>query len=465
MHTQVRSLIMNISIIQSTINAINKPVIFINTDYTIRAVNHAYSEAYGKKVKLGKSRCYEVSHNSEQPCDKNGESCPLKECMSTQKSTSVVHVHQTRQGKQFCDILMKPVKGKDGITIGFLEIIENIHFASAEMKKDTIIGHSAVFKQMLKKVSRAAKSDISVLLQGQTGTGKELVARALHDGSERNKKPFVIIECSGLTESLFESELFGHEKGAFTGATQTKQGLVELAEGGTIFFDEIGDVPLNMQVKLLRLLETRSFRAVGSLQSKNTDFRFLSASHKNLLEMVKAGTFREDLYYRIAGFPIHLPSLQERRADIVMLAKYFLSHGEYAKKHFSIEALEVLTDYNFPGNIRELKNIVEQASLLSDENEISINELPDHVTEPIIEAANGDIVKSDVKPLAEPLENKSASTPISFALVTLEQAEKNYLSQAIAQSSLPIDRLADKLGVSLRTLYRKLKKYGLAYTI
>lgn len=430
--------------IQAMIESIEKPAIFINTDYSIQAVNQAYSDIYGKKVKLEKSRCYEISHNSNKPCDQNGESCPLQQCLATKKPASVVHIHETNKGKQFCDILMKPVKGENGMTIGFLEIIENIQFASVEMKKDTLLGQSMAFKQMLKKVSRAAKSDISVLLQGPTGTGKELVARALHDGSERNKKPFVIIECSGINESLFESELFGHEKGAFTGATKTKQGLVELAEGGTIFFDEIGDVPLNMQVKLLRLIETRSYRAVGSLELKKTDFRFLSASHKKLLEMVKKGTFREDLYYRIAGFPINLPSLQERGDDIKVLVAYFLKNNEHNKKYFNQAALNKLMNYGFPGNIRELRNIVEQASLLADQNEIGIDELPEHVSNSIITS-----------------DNKTIEKEALFELTTLEDAEKVYLSKALEQSKLPIDMLADKLGVSLRTLYRKLNKYEL----
>jgi len=430
---------MNISIIQSTIDAIVKPAIFINTDFTIQAVNQAYRDVYNKEVILGTSRCYEVSHNSKQPCDKAGESCPMQTCISTGKSSSVVHVHHTESGKQFCDILMKPIKDDDGITIGYLEILEDIQFASAEMKKDKMIGTSKSFMHLLKQVNRAAKSDIAVLLQGQTGTGKELVAKALHKQSKRNNKPFVVIECTGLSENLFESELFGHEKGAFTGATHSKNGLIDLGNGGTVFFDEIGDVPLNMQVKLLRLLETKAYRAVGSLKQKSSDFRFVSASHKNLLDMVKKGEFREDLYYRIAGFPIYLPSLQERREDITVLAKFFLSHSELAKKHFSNGALKKLSQYAFPGNIRELKNVVEQASLLADENEIHITDLPAHITNP-------------------ELTNK---TPLNHSLMTLEQAEKQHIVNIVANADDSAELLAEKLGVGLRTFYRKLQKHGI----
>jgi transcriptional regulator with PAS, ATPase and Fis domain len=430
---------MNISVIQSTIDAIEKPVIFINTDYTIKAVNQAYRDVYHKEVILGTSRCYEISHNSHQPCDKAGESCPMQTCINTGKSSSVVHVHHTEKGKQFCDILMKPITDDDGITIGYLEILEDIKFASTNMQKNKMIGNSKPFLHLLKQVNRAAKSNISVLLQGQTGTGKELVAKALHNQSQRSEKPFVIIECTGLNENLFESELFGHDKGAFTGATQSKNGLIDLANGGTVFFDEIGDVPLNMQVKLLRLLETKSYRAVGSLKQKSSDFRFLAASHKNLLEMVKKGEFREDLYYRIAGFPIHLPSLNERASDITLLAQYFLKHSDNPFKYFSATALKKLSLYSFPGNIRELKNVVEQASLLADEDEIQQDDLPTYIfADPQID--NGDF---------------------SSDLMSLEKVEKQHLIKSIRNSDLPAELLADKLGIGVRTFYRKLQKYGI----
>lgn len=430
---------MNTSVIQSTINAIDKPVIFLNLDYTIQAVNDSYRELYKSNVITGQSKCYEISHNSTDPCDKHGEACPLKLCLENDKSNSVVHIHHTELGKQFCDILMKPVKDDNGITIGFLEIIEDISFASADMKKNKMVGESHEFRQMLKHVNRAAKSDIAVLLQGQTGTGKELVAQALHDGSDRKEKPFVIIECTGLNETLFESELFGHEKGAFTGATHAKKGLVEIANGGTVFFDEIGDVPLNMQVKLLRLIETRTFRSVGGLKQKKADFRFLSASHKNLKQLVQQGRFREDLYYRIAGFPIHLPALSSRKEDIPLLVNYFLNHSEFNHKEFSSAALTAIQNYSFPGNIRELKNIVEQSSLLSDEDIIEKSDLPDYVFE----------------------QSNAFSDKWHSNLISLEKVESDYLKMVFKNKQDSIEEVAGKLDVSVRTLYRKLSKYSI----
>lgn len=431
---------MSISIIQGMIDSIDKPAIFINTQYTILAVNQAYRDSYETSVMLGKSRCYEISHGHTSSCDKHGESCPIQACISTDRASSVVHIHKTALGKTYCDILMRPVKDENGITTGFLEILERIDFAADESQGDMMIGASEPFKSMLTKINRAAKAEIAVLLHGETGTGKELVAKALHASSRRAEKPFVVIECMGLNENLFESELFGHEKGAFTGASHAKSGLIEVAKGGTVFFDEIADVPLSMQVKLLRLLETQCYRTVGGLKQKKADFRLVSASHKNLLELVEQGLFRKDLYYRIAGFPIVLPSLSERKEDIPALVKHFLNHGELRHKKFSAPALTRLCKYDFPGNIRELKSIVEQSALMAIEDTIEIDDLPDQIT--------------------------SQTSGVSYnpnELLSLEAAEAHYLSHLCTSQTMSIDELAEKLQISTRTLYRKLQKFGLRY--
>ncbi|WP_240612788.1 sigma-54 interaction domain-containing protein [Alteromonas flava] len=430
---------MNTSIIQSMINAIDNPAIFIDTKYTILAVNEAYRDTYETEVLVGSSHCFEISHGHQQPCDKHGEDCPIQTCKVTNKPSSVVHIHNTELGKTYCDILMKPVKDENGMTIGFLEILDRINFAAAESEADKMIGSSAPFKRMLTLINRAAKSEIAVLLHGETGTGKELVAKALHDSSLRAERPFVVIECTGLNENLFESELFGHEKGAFTGATHTKKGLIEVAQGGTVFFDEIADVPLSMQVKLLRLLETQCYRPVGSTKQRKADFRLICASHKNLLQMVEKGEFRQDLYYRIAGFPIDLPSLRERQPDIPALARHFLSVSDSKHKRFSEPALEKISRYEFPGNIRELRNLVERSALMANEDIIN----PEDIL----------IAPVSIKP--------SGNT--NAALLSLEEAEAEYLTAICARQDMPINELAERLGVSTRTLYRKLQKYGLKY--
>ena len=429
---------MNTSVIQSMINAIDRPAIFITPEYVIQAVNQAYSDTYEKKVALGRSKCFEISHQNSKPCDQCGELCPMQRTRETGRATSVVHIHHTDNGESYCDILMKPVFDIDGSILGYLEILDKIKYASSQTGVNRMMGVSEPFKAMLNRINRAARSTISVLLQGETGTGKELVAHAVHQASERADKPFVVIECTGLSESLFESELFGHEKGAFTGAAGSKKGLIEIANGGTVFFDEIGDVPLNMQVKLLRLLETGYFRAVGGLTQKRSDFRLVCATHKNLLKMVEDGEFRQDLYYRIAGFPIHLPPLRERRDDIPLLVAQFLEVTHHQHKTFSQDALATLLNYGFPGNIRELKSIVEQAVLMSDDEVIHISNLPPVVTN-------------------QPQQANDARDNV----LTLEQVERQYLQELCSRFDGSMQELADQLDLSQRTLYRKLERFGL----
>ena len=434
---------MNISIVQAMIDAIDKPAIFINPSYAIEAVNQPYRDTYPVDIKLGFSTCYQVSHRNSKSCDKCGEHCPMQESKATGRAASVVHVHTTSEGQSYCDILMRPIFDGSGELLGFLEIIDKLSFASNRPSAGKMVGESEAFKAMLNKINRAANSDISVLLFGETGTGKELVSQALHSSSHRAGKPFVIIECTGMSDTLLESELFGYEKGAFTGATTNKKGLVEAAEGGTLFFDEVGDIPLSTQVKLLRLFESQTYRPVGSTVSKKADFRLVCASHKNLKHMVETGEFRQDLYYRIAGFPINLPSLRQRKSDIALIAAHFLAMSK-EKKRFHKNALEKLTNYPFPGNIRELKNIVDQAILLADESVIYDTDLPE-------------------------LDNISADA-INDALsshgnvMTLDEMERQYLRQVYTSFEGDTQQLAQALGVSTRTLYRKLKKAGVGDT-
>lgn len=431
---------MNTAVIQSMIDAIDKPAIFITPQYVIVAVNDAYRASFNEEIVPGSSKCHQISHQSPEPCDRHGEDCPLLKCQQTGRATSVVHVHQDISGKSHCDIVMKPVKDDDGMVVGFLEILSRNELASASSQQDKMIGHSQAFSKLLHQINKAAKSNISVLLQGETGTGKELVAQALHQASEWANKPMVVIECTGLSESLFESELFGHEKGAFTGATIAKPGLIEMADGGTVFFDEIGDVPLNMQVKLLRLLETHSFRPVGGLKPKRVEFRMICATHKNLPELIAQGAFRKDLYYRIAAFPIYLPSLAERKEDILPLAEHFLAQSTMAHKHFSSKAQALLKQYDYPGNIRELKNIVEHAALLSDEDEIAADDLPQiHLN----------------------IQAPTIPTYDEEAIVTLDEAQARYLRAVCEQFDGSPQALAQSLGLSLRTLYRKLQAYDI----
>jgi len=276
-----------------------------------------------------------------------------------------------------------------------------------------------------------------VLLLGESGTGKELIAQAVHEASLRRSGPFVPVDCTGLTETLFESELFGPEKGAFTGAHVRKFGLVEAARGGTLFLDEIGEIPLAQQVKLLRLLESGTYRRVGGIEPQKADFRLVCATHRDLKGMVEAGTFRRDLYYRINAFPLYLPALRERGEDLPLLAASLLKRiGGDRPLALGKAALACLQGYRFPGNIRELRNILERAALLCDGVEIGPEHLP-----PECCAGN------EPQPIAGHEREE---------LLPLVEVERRYLLWALAAFAGDRRELAARLGLSERTLYRKL---------
>ncbi len=244
---------------------------------------------------------------------------------------------------------------------------------------DTIIGESGGIMKVLRLIQKAEKSDILALITGESGTGKEVVARAMHYNSPRRKKPFVAVNAAAIPEDLIESELFGHEKGAFTGADGRRIGKFEEANGGTILLDEIGEMDMSLQTKLLRVLQERKVSRVGSNKEISLDVRVLAATNKNLAQRVKDGVFREDLYYRLQGFLIHLPPLRERDNDVIILAKYFLnevcSKNKLSSKTFTRAALESILDHNWPGNIRELRSFVERATLMSDNEQIDTEDL------------------------------------------------------------------------------------------
>jgi DNA-binding NtrC family response regulator len=302
---------------------------------------------------------------------------------------------------------------------------------------------------MLELMARAAPSDATVMLQGESGTGKELVAKAIHDASRRADRPFVAVDCSGLTETLFESELFGHEKGSFTGASARRIGLVESASGGTLFLDELGDIPLGMQVKLLRLLETGTFRRVGASDFLKADIRLISATHRNLRVMVTEGRFRQDLYYRLNTFPISLPALRERLSDVPLLVEGLLLRVSPGRKlHLADASLACLMAYDYPGNVRELRNVLERATLLCDGDTIQPEHLPVEVQEAVSRVAGK--VGGGGTAMSSQLE-ASATAP------TLAALADEALRERLARHSGNRKALATELGISERTLYRKLR--------
>jgi DNA-binding NtrC family response regulator len=311
---------------------------------------------------------------------------------------------------------------------------------SYESPRYQMIGSGPAMQKVVQMIEKVAPTDASVLVRGQTGTGKELVARAVHGNSMRRDRPLVTINCAALQETLLESELFGHEKGAFTGAQQAKPGLIEVAEGGTLFIDEIAEMAPALQAKLLRVLEDGHYRKVGSTKECHADVRVIAATNKPLEEEQRAGRFREDLFYRLNVVSIDLPPLRERRQDIPALAEHFLASRQLGKVRSKIDpdAMRALLNYDWPGNIRELANVLERAQILAEDNLLTLDDLPEmlQTAAPPMEARGPDSLN-----LRE-MERRNA-------LAALQQAKGNKV------------HAAKLLGITRRALYRLITKYGL----
>lgn len=325
-------------------------------------------------------------------------------------------------------------------------IEENSHLLQELKEKHDfshIIGTSNPMKQVYDQVSQVARSNATVLLRGESGTGKEMIANAIHYNSLRSKRPLVKINCAALPDTLIESELFGHEKGAFTGAERFKKGRFELAEGGTLFLDEIGDLPLQTQIKLLRVLQEREFERLGGTETIKTNIRLITATNKNLEDAIAKGEFREDLYYRLNVFTIFLPPLRERRSDILLLAEHFLE--KYEQEHdkrirrISTPAIDMLMAYHFPGNVRELENAIERAVLVCDSNVVHSHHLP-----PTLQTA-------EVSGTVTNLTLKSA----------VEAFERGLIQDTLKSTKGNIAKAARQLDSTERILAYKIRNYGI----
>jgi transcriptional regulator with PAS, ATPase and Fis domain len=414
--------------------------------YNILAANTAYQRQFGTAGTpyIG-HKCYRVSHHYDVPCDQAGEHCPMKKAFEVRGPDRVLHIHHTPRGPEHVDVELRPIFDARGEVVAYVERLVTVRAASARASADGLVGRAPAFNRALASLQRVAPSALPVLLLGESGTGKELFARAVHEASERARGPFVVVDCSGLAETLFESELFGYEKGAFTGAATRKPGLVETAQGGTLFLDEIGDVPLAMQVKLLRLIESGSFRRVGGVETQRADFRLVAATHKPLLDMVADGRFRQDLYYRISAFPIHLPALRERLQDIPVLVESFLrrSPDKGTRQPLTVEpeAMARLQAHAWPGNLRELRNVLDRARLFADDGVIRAEHMPAG------DAAGATAVRHIAAPPFAHPERPGK----------LRDDDLVRLAEAFAGTR---KELAGHLGLSERTLYRRLKALG-----
>jgi transcriptional regulator with GAF, ATPase, and Fis domain len=331
-----------------------------------------------------------------------------------------------------------------------------------------IIGSSPAMQQVYRLTRQVARSKASVLLLGETGTGKELIARAIHETSVRRNGPFVRVNCGALSESLLESELFGHVRGAFTGAIENRTGRFEAAHTGTIFLDEINSTTPKLQVKLLRVLQEREFERVGDTRTIRVDTRVVAASNRDLAELVERGEFREDLYYRLNVVPIHLPPLRERREDIPELIGYFLEmynrENDRYVVHIQHEALHALQEYAWPGNVRELQNYIERAVVMAPGDELTIDLLPDVVLKPR-SRGRGSRRGVDLDSLAQELVEQGLSQATAHETnlhsKIVDRVERELISQVMAACDNVQIKAAARLGINRNTLHKKLKEYHL----
>jgi len=364
----------------------------------------------------------------------------------TGKATVETAVEAMKNGAY--DYLTKPYKLDELVIVvdraceyGRLSIKSKL-FEQELVRKESpfeFIGTSRQLKDILALIRKVAPTDSPVFIQGESGTGKELVANTVWHYSTRKETPFIALNCASLSENLIESEIFGHEKGAFTSAHQLKHGLVEVADKGTLFLDEIGEMPIGLQAKLLRFLDSGEFRRVGGNKALRVNVRLITATNKDLPEMIKAGTFREDLFYRLNVITVTIPPLRERKEDIPELARYFLQKYSRklskAVKAFTAEALELLAGYHWPGNVRELENVIERAVILCEADSIG----------------------------AEDLSIPSAAAVSELGTnPSLEEIEKNYILRVLKESNGNQSKASQLLGIDRKTLYLKLKKYGIS---
>lgn len=364
--------------------------------------------------------------------------------MMTAYASVVSSVQAMKEGAY--DYIVKPFDVQE-LTLLLKRIVEHQQLVNENIllrkrlteqyEYENIVGKSAAMQRIFELIGTVADTNATVLITGETGTGKELVARAIHTNSSRRYSPFVAVSCGALPDTLLESELFGYEKGAFTGAERTKKGRFELAHSGTLFLDEIGDINMKTQVKLLRVLQERSFRRLGGTELIEVDVRLITATNRNLLQLVEEGSFRSDLYYRLNVVNIHLPPLRERKEDIPLLTAHFMAkyNLEFGKKFERIreEALELMLNYHWAGNVRELENVIERAVVIGQGDEIRSEHLP--------------FCRMDV--------------PVEAECQTLEGVERRHIERMLAQQQWNIAKTARVLGIDRTTLHKKIKKYDL----
>jgi DNA-binding NtrC family response regulator len=427
--------------------------------------------------------CYQVSHQNDKPCFELGEDCPHQAVYQTGKSCSCLHIHYDPEGKAYqVRINAYPLMDSAGeLYLG--EAVQDLSEPGVlSRERVRMVGQSPIFMRMLEQLKLAAAADAPILLQGETGTGKDLAATFIHQHSSRCNKPFLTLDCTVLTESLFEAEVFGHERGAFTGSVGEKEGLFEVVNGGTLFLDEIGEMPAQLQAKLLRVLETGEYRRVGGRKTLHANARIICATNRDLGSDIESKAFREDLYYRVACLHIKVPSLRERLQDVPVLAEVLLegiSQSTTKRYQLTADSLMELQTYHYPGNIRELRNILSVAAAQVPDGRLDAKNITEVVR--CMKSRRRASIKRRASDLGieEPrsmrstphkrrtadFEGDAAPGPETAPAPTQEHTLQNMEAQHIAEL-LKLHRgnrrqVAAALGISERTMYRKLKRYGL----
>jgi sigma-54 dependent transcriptional regulator, acetoin dehydrogenase operon transcriptional activator AcoR len=435
---------------ENIFHGVSEGIFTIDNDWNIKSFNRAAEKitGYSREEAKGK-KCYEIFNSSV--CR---DGCHMETTLKSKKEMLNKELTIKKKNGNSVPIRVnsQPFLNSDGECIGGIETfadITEIKVLSKHLEDrysfENIIGNSQAMKNIYTLLEHVSQTDSTVLITGESGTGKELIARAIHINSERRIQPFIAVNCSAFAETLLESELFGHERGAFTGAIQTKPGRFELAQNGTLFLDEIGDLSPQAQVKLLRVLETRQFERVGGTKPIKMNVRIIVATNKDVNKEIKENRFREDLFYRINVVNIHLPPLRERIEDLPLLVGYFLQ--KYRKrfkkhiKHVSPDAFEILNKYNWPGNIRELENVLEHVFVLCSDDTIYPDSLPDWLVQ------NIDLLKQGI-----------------YGIIGKEQikdAERLHIMSVLTRYEGNRKKVAEALGIDKSTLWRKMKKFNL----
>jgi len=426
------------------LDSIADGVFTVDREWRITSFNRAAEEITGilKEEAIGQ-RCCDVFHASI--CETN---CALKETFKTGRPVinRAVYVIDADGDRVPISISTAVLKDKSGNIIGGVETFRDLS-AIEELRRELekkysfydIVSKSDKMLQLFNILPSIAQSDSTVLIEGESGTGKELVARALHNLSHRKDKPFVAVNCGALPDTLLESELFGYKAGAFTDARKDKPGRFAMAETGTMFLDEIADISPALQVRLLRVIQERTYEPLGATESVQADVRIVAATNRDIEKLVKSGEFREDLYYRINVIRIKLPPLRERKEDIPLLIGHFIRHFSNLKKKLitdiSPDALAILMSHDYPGNIRELENIIEHAFVLCRGTVINIDNLPENIR------------PKEVKPIAE--------------LTSMDDLEAVFITKALRRNNFNRKKTAEELGIHKTTLWRKMKKLGI----